>query len=638
MRLALYLLLAGGLATYAFWVYTRVELGVPAARMLALVRATVLVVVLLLLFDPSVPMSREARASTRWVLLDASLSMSATDADGRSAWEGAEARARELEVGGWRVMRFADGSLGPPDSTGARPEGLGSMLGPALQAAAEGGARQVRVLSDFRLEDAVALRAVLDALPVDVVFEHFGGTVTNAGIGRLHVPDMLQPDGTPTAEIEVHGGAEGDSIGIDVFEEERAIASVNVPAPTPGLRSSTTVQLPPSAAGGRVRYSARVRIDGDAFPDDDEAVTYANIGHEAGALVLLAVVPGWEARYLLPVLEDVTGLSSVGYLRAGPDRFVRMGRAVDRAPPVDSVSVRRAASDAAVLVVVGLAAVAEPWIDAMVGAPGRRLILPGDAEGASAAGIEVAQPRAGEWYASPDAPTSPIAGSLAGVSLQGLPPLTNVMVPAVPIAQPPLHVQLAGAGAPQSAFALVERPSGRVVVALASGFWRWAARDNGREPYRRLWSGIASWLLSGEALVAAEPRPEAWVVGRDEPVRWSLSEDSSRITISDTEGVVVDTVIGDGRPSVGVLPPAEYTYVVSSPSGDTLATGRFDVAASNNEMLPPSVVPELPVRNASAGGTGEGAGRPLRTLPWPYLLVIVLLCTEWVVRRRSGLR
>ena len=31
-------------------------------------------------------------------------------------------------------------------------------------------------------------------------------------------------------------------------------------------------------------------------------------------------------------------------------------------------------------------------------------------------------------------------------------------------------------------------------------------------------------------------------------------------------------------------------------------------------------------------------GRPLRAFAWPYLLLLALLCAEWVFRRRSGLR
>jgi hypothetical protein len=35
---------------------------------------------------------------------------------------------------------------------------------------------------------------------------------------------------------------------------------------------------------------------------------------------------------------------------------------------------------------------------------------------------------------------------------------------------------------------------------------------------------------------------------------------------------------------------------------------------------------------------GAGRGEPLRLRIWPYLLVALLLCTEWALRRRWGLR
>lgn len=640
MSILLYFVLTAALAAYAFWIYTRVELAVPAARKLAVVRTCVFALLLLLLADPRIPSPAEARSSSRWVLLDESLSMSATDAEGGSAWEGAGARARELQAAGWRVVRFSGLGLAMDGVVPEAPAGVQSRLVPALQAAAEGGATQVRVLSDFRLEDAVALRAVLEALPLDVAFEGFGGAVTNAGIGRFDVPDLLQPEGSPTAELEVHGGTPGDSLTVEILEEERVVATTRVAAPSPGLRSATTVELPTPAQSGRVRYAARVALEGDRFAADDEAVSYANVGYEEGALVLVSTVPDWEPRYLLPVLEEVTGLSGVGFLRAGPDRWVRLGRAIDRGRPADSATVRRAAADAAVLVVHGLGSESESWLSTLVQQPGRRLVFPTDPDGAASAGLEVADARAGEWYASPDVPTSPVAGSLVGVSLQGLPPLTDVMVPSPPVRQPPIHVQLRGAGAPESAFELLERPSGRTAVALASGFWRWAARDAGREPYRRLWSGVAGWLLADQRSATAEARPEQPVAERGTPVRWTMPEgsDASRIVVENAEGVVVDTTVTAGRPSVGVLPPGTYAYTVTSAEGDTIGSGRFDVSAATTEMLPASEVPELPVRAASLADADAAAGIPLRTQPWPYLLLIVLLCAEWVVRRRSGLR
>ena len=63
------------------------------------------------------------------------------------------------------------------------------------------------------------------------------------------------------------------------------MADLRVATPTPGLRSTVAVDLPTPSSTGRLRYSAAVLVDEDAFPTDDEAVAYANVGHEEGALV-----------------------------------------------------------------------------------------------------------------------------------------------------------------------------------------------------------------------------------------------------------------------------------------------------------------------------------------------------------------
>lgn len=647
MRVLLFVLLAAAFAGYAFWIYGRAELSVPAGRWLAMARASVFVVILLLLFDVRLPAVGDGDRPARWVLLDASLSMAAVDTDGLRPWEPARERARLLEREGWNVVRFGDGRLRPGAETSAEPDALLSRLAPALETAAESGARQVRVLSDLRFEDAVAVRAALETLPMNVEFERFGGSIANAGIGRFVVPDLLQPDGRPVAELEVHGGALGDSIEVEIFEEDRPVARVRIPAANEGLRSRASVELPSPAEAGRRRFTARVAADaggspagGDALSDDDLAVAYASVGFEEGAVVLVSLRPDWEPRYLLPVLEEVTGLSVVGYLRAGPDRFVRMGSAPDRGPPADSASVRQAAASAALLIVHGLGEGSPSWIAALAGGPGRRLVLPIDAGGAAHLGMDVSPPRPGEWYASPDVPTSPIAGSLAGISLQGLPPLGNVLVPGERSTQPPLQLQLRGAGAPESAVALMNRVEGRAAVMLASGFWRWSMREAGREPYRRFWSGVAGWLLADERVATSRIRPGQWVVPRGAPVVWSLPDDTvgTRIVVSDSGGVVLDTTLLGGQTATRSLPPAAYRYSALDPAGDTLASGRFDVASTNTELLPAPMEPEMPARTAALGAVDDLLGPPLRTTPWPYLLVLLLLCGEWVVRRRSGLR
>ena len=358
---------------------------------------------------------------------------------------------------------------------------------------------------------------------------------------------------------------------------------------------------------------------------------------------MVSVRPDWEPRYLLPVLEEVTGLSGFGYLRAGPDRYVPMGRALDRGGPVDSATVRRATEDAALLVLHGLGAADEAWVRSLVDRPGPDVVLLDDPAGAEIIGIPTGDRRDGEWYVSSDVPTSPIAGSLVGTGFQGLPPLTNVLLPTDPAqVRGSLFVQLRGAGPLEAAVHLEEGANGRTAVLLASGLWRWAARDSGRDAYRQLWSGIAGWLLAGESVPGAQARPTQWVVARGERVTWSAPLDGvqRRVVVSRGDSAVAEVTVQDrGSFETGVFPPGQYDYRVEGASGDTLGTGRFDVAEATSEMTAPAMVPEAQTRVLASGVAGAGdQGSPLRTEPWPYLLVITLLCGEWIGRRRSGLR
>jgi hypothetical protein len=638
IRFALFLLIAGSLAVSTFWLYLRAELPVRRNRALAGLRATVFALVALLLLDPAAPWGGGAAGKRRWVLLDVSLSMNAGDG---AAWAAAQERAGRLERDGWDVVRFGSGV---ETGAGGGPDAAQSRLGPALARAVESGAGQIRVLSDLRFDDPVAVRSALSIAPGPVDFEGFGGGTANAGIASFDVEDQLLPGDSTAAEVEFFATGEGDSLVIEVREEGRPVAITTAPLPAPGLRGRAQLELPPPSGTGRRRYTAAVRVSGDGFTSDDEAVAYMSAGHDAGGLVVVSVRPDWEARALLTVLERATGLRGSGYLRVGPDRFLPMGPAVRRGSAVDSATVGVALSDAALAVIHGLADGSDVWSRSLPARAARSLLWPADDEGAAAVGVATGPPRSGEWYATPELPASPLAGDLSGARLDDLPPLGDLLpLGAAAEGQVPLLAQLGGTGPAQPTLLLRRTGGRRSAVVLAAGFWRWYAREGSpRDTYRRLWSGVSGWLLQEDvAVTGGEARPEHWVFRRGEPVRWRLpgvEGDSARITVStDVETVYDGTLPSGSTTPSGPLPPGTYRYRVQASDGSEFE-GRFDVESRTLEMLP------APFDATSTGLEGGVAAPrdpvrpPISTTPWPFLMTLALLCIEWVWRRRVGLR
>jgi hypothetical protein len=646
IRLLSFLLLSATLSALAYWVYARAEPPVRGIRRLATLRALSLVLLLALLFDPTVPWFGGTQSDARWALLDVSLSMTAS---GAVAWEAARARADELAAEGWLVVPF--GGTASARGGGRVAAGLRSELGPALARAAEAGAGPLRVLSDLRFDDPVAAQAVLASIAAPIAFEGFGEGLSNAGISEFTVADQARRGDPVTAEVEFFSSGVSDSVVMEVREEGRLVASEVRATPTPGLRVRVPLELAPAAEEGRRRYTVRVRTQADAFPSDDEGVTYMTSGHEEGGLVVVSLRPDWEPRSLLAVLGEATGLEASGFLRIGPNRFAPMGSALQRGSPVDSTTVRAAVVDAELVALHGLDGGTDAWGRSLARLPGRALIWPRDARGAALVSVRSGSVRVGEWYVSSDVPASALAADLAGARLQDLPPVGNVL----PLGEgqagvAPLLLRRRGAGTGEPGLILNRVAGRRMAVVLASGFWRWAARDGaGEDAYRRLWSGVAGWLLVDEAdAVSGVVRPDRWVVPRGEAVSWRVpgeERDSVRLEIrldsdsdsdSDSSRVFEGTIAGGGSATTGVLPPGMYTYHASGGDG-VKHEGRFDVESRTLEMLPVPEVPEAAEGEAARWERGA-LGRPLRTLPWPYLLVLTFVSVEWIARRRVGLR
>jgi hypothetical protein len=89
------------------------------------------------------------------------------------------------------------------------------------------------------------------------------------------------------------------------------------------------------------------------------------------------------------------------------------------------------------------------------------------------------------------------------------------------------------------------------------------------------------------------------------------------------------------------VPAGNYAYSVRTFAGAETATsaGPITVESFSADFTRPRIDGsrlEEPV--ISTGSMARGPRVPLRTVPWPWAILIAILCLEWVLRRRWGLR
>lgn len=632
-------------------VYLKRELPVRGRVPLALLRGGALLVIVALLVNPTLP-GQLGGGATSWVLLDASSSMSAGGQ--ASAWSRAGAVLEEMEGPDGRILLF--GAADPTPLSGGldtlTPALPTSRLVPALERAAESGARSLVLVSDLRLDDPDRALTLLDELGLGLRIQDVGEEVPNAAVSAFELPEAVEEGEEPGAVVTVEGAAPsaGDTATVELREEDRVVDVRQVVLPDPGRRLRLEVALPPPASGGDVRYTATVRLAGDAWAGDDARSAWTSVDPEEGALVLVSLSPDWESRFLLPALGEATALRIRGFLRVGDGRWLETD-GDGAGGTVESGEVIEIVREARLLVVQGGSPAAPDWLREAVDEAPALLVLARSASDAALAGVEAERPLQGEWYVDPELPPSPLAGALAGAPLEGLPPLGPLVPVTADPEQTPLVLRRGTTEPGRAALVLEPGAERRRAVWLAPGTWRWAFRSQaGREAYRRLWSGIAGWLLAGAGPGGGTLRPVDRVVQRGAPVQWSAGAAAGdslglrlhRVGPADTADAgepVVDTVLTvpeTGRFATGPLSPGTYRYRGGPPAADSASEGRFEVEGWTGELLRPrtTVLADREPRIAAAGP----GGRPLRTHPLPYILVLSLLSAEWIARRRKGLR
>ena len=338
------------------------------------------------------------------------------------------------------------------------------------------------------------------------------------------------------------------------------------------------------------------------------------------SVVLLASPPDWETRFLARTLEDVARVPVRTFIEAEPGRGRwRDGATLEGRAPGD---VARAVAGAALVIEAG-----DPAMVGRFSPKGAVLLWP-------------SQRRLdGDWYAQPPpSGLSPLAGALAGVAWDSLPPATSLAELAPDSSTSvALVARLARRGPPRPMVTLSEHAGARRAAIAAGGLYRWAFRGGASgEAYRALVAGLVDWLLEQGAGSGKRFVPVTYETPNGMPLQWRWTGKGEPrdvvIALAADQGQRVDTLRFDagGRAELR-LPPGVYRYAASE--GEGAERGVVAVDAYSDEWRP--AVPVVTPHAGTPGGWLTGVA--LRDRWWLFAVAIAAFTAEWAWRRREGL-
>ena len=565
----------------------------------ALLRIGAVAIVVALILDAS---AAPAKPVAPWAALDVSLSMMRGDS---TLWLAARDSARRARADS--ILVFGD-SARRGDSVTA-PHDLSSMLRPAVERAL-GAGHPLIVVTDGELDDPEAARSLPNGSRI-VVLPH--PAIRDVGVSTIEVPRAVVAGDSVEARVTVvAGGAGVRGATLALSLDGKTLGTAPIDTLGAYAERAIAIKVRVDGAPGPAVLRAFVTAAGDREHRNDTVAVAVDLSRAATA-VFVSTSPDFDARYALAVLRAGLSIPTRGFYRVAPGEW----RVEGALTPVTEGDVRAALREAPVAIMHGDTAAFGPPRAATIG-PLALIVT---------AGTE------GEWYPSA-APASPLAPALAGVVWDSLPPVA--ISTTIPQGTWQGVEARRGRGEEKKAIVVGTDEPRRVAVVAASGLWRWRFRGGAAsDAFTALWGSIFDWLAAQRADKRAAV-PDERLVRAGDPIRWRRG--------SPTDTVVSIALRERGATRVDSLTlrfPANATIVESKP----MPPGIYDasvrggtalvVVNASREWLPRAM-------RVSAGGVrgsvaSDNAPR-LRDKGWAYALAILMLCAEWVLRRRRGMR
>jgi len=546
---------------------------------------------------------------------------------------------RSAEI--WAFSRGAR-RIEPADLERLEATGANSRVVDAIERARAAGADSLIVITDGELADREAGRRLAERLGVAIREVRVTAGVDRVGIRALSAFSTVTTGDTLEVRAEIVAtGRSGDSVQVRLDFGLDMSDATTVELPAPGRSVEATFRVPVSRASDSTEWRPLgVHVEGAVPPWDatTRARSWVAVTPEPTGAVMVSLDPDWEGRYLSPVLERSSPGGARVFLRVGDGVYTRVG-----ARPVGGIpesSVRRAAEAATLLVVQGDPSNLPAWIESTARRRPALMHLVRGTGLVPGTGVTVEEALPGEWYAETPPPASPVSAHLLGAEVLDLPPLSRLYGSTGSVDGLVLSARRDRQGGTRPVAVLGSTEGRRWAVVHGEGAWRWAARGGqGLALYRGLFAGMTRWLVERTAprpVQLSDPSPRT-----GDSVRWRAAPDvrDLAIRLEDGSGSVVwsDTSLDFATAIAG--PPLERgdaRFVATGNVGGVpfQISRPFHVNAGAEELPNATGLP-LDVRPDDIPGERNVAGEPI---VWPFAVAILLLCAEWLWRRKIGLR